>query len=110
MKALVLFLLLIANAYAEKKPQVLLIDEDIDGKVLERDFDVRRGSTHKSSIPDRQKREELLKGVKETQKWDELAKDIFYVDLEKRDMNELKRRYPSVPEATLRALKEKRSK
>lgn len=107
MKFLFSFFLITSLAYAQKA-QVLLIDEDIDGKELEQNFNVHKGSTHVSSIPPKAIRDEVLKGVKPAEKWDELQKDIFYMELKSKSVKELKKKYPELSEKELQFLKDKR--
>lgn len=107
MKLVLLLLFIVPIAHAQKA-KVLLIDEDIDGKSLEKNFDVQKGSTHESSIPNKADRDLLLKGVKQASKWDELQKDIFYVELKSKSVKELKKKYPEFSEKELQLLKDKR--
>lgn len=106
MKFVLLLLLLTSFAHAQKA-KVLLIDEDIDGKSLEKNFDIQK-NTHESSIPNKADRDLLLKGVKGTEKWDELQKDIFYMDLKSKSVKELKKKYSEISEKDLQLLKNKR--
>lgn len=107
MKFLFVLILIAPLAHAQKA-KVLLIDKDIDEKELQQNFDVQKGSTHESSIPDKNVRDHFLKSVKATSKWDELQKDIFYMDLKSKSVKELKNKYPDISEKELQLLKDKR--
>lgn len=102
---LLLSFLLSYSVYAQKA-QVLILDENIDSRALERNFQVHRGSTHKSSLPDKAMRDELFQGLKEIQAWEEFKKDLFYMDLKKKPLNELKNKYPEFHEQKLKSLKD----
>ncbi len=103
-----LFLLCSFQQVWAQKAEVLLLDEDIDGKELERNFNVRRGSTHVSSLPDRDIREEALAGIPEIKNWDELKKDIFYMDLKSKTISQLRKKYPELKIKDLKFLKKQR--
>ncbi|WPU64864.1 hypothetical protein [Peredibacter starrii] len=103
----VLYLLLFMSFAHAQKAKVLLIDENINGKELEKNFDVEK-NTHQSSIPNKADRDLLLKNVKGTAKWDELQKDIFYMDLKSKSVKELKKKYSEFSEKELQLLKDKR--
>lgn len=103
----VLYLLLFSSFAHAQKAKVILIDEHIDGSSLQKNFDVQKNS-HESSIPKKEIRDEVLKGVKASEKWDELQKDIFYMDLKSKSVKELKKKYPAISEKELTFLKDKR--
>lgn len=103
-----LFLLCSYQSVMAQKAEVLLLDEDIDGKELERNFNVHRGSTHVSSLPDRDAREMTLAEIPELKNWDELKKDIFFMDLKSKSLSQLKKKYPELKTKDLKFLKEKR--
>jgi hypothetical protein len=94
-------------SYAQKA-QLTVIDPDIDDTELRENFNVHRGSTHKSSIPDKTSREELLKDLKGISDWDELKKDIFYMDLKSKSLDELSKKYPELSPKQLTDLKKRR--
>lgn len=98
---------MISTAQAQKA-QLLVIDPDIDSSELEENFNVQRGSTFKSSIPEKSDRDAVLKAVPKTQEWDELEKDIFYMDLGRKSVEELKKQYPSLSLKEIKILKDRR--
>lgn len=109
MKFILTFLLLgISNMTAAQRAQVLLLDENIDGKALEGNFKVHQGSTARSALPDRDLREEVLSGVPAIESWDELKKDIFFMELASKTIPQLKKKYPELKESQIKMLKDKR--
>ncbi len=100
-------LLLILSPWAlAQKAHVIILDPNIDSKELEKNFHVHRGSTHVSSIPDRKLRNSFLSDVDKVQKWDELKKDIFFIDLKNKDLSTLKKKYPEFSKTELKSLKD----
>lgn len=109
MKNLIFFTLLICTTEAfAQRANVTILDSEIESKELEKEFDVHRGSTHTSSLPDRDFREEVLSGVETVHKWDELKKDIFFMDLKSKSLAELKKKYPELTLAEIKSLKDRR--
>ena len=88
--------------------QVQLIDEFIDSSSLEKQYQVKRETKKYGALPSRDLREEVLRDVKSIQKWDELKKDIFFMDLEKKSLSDLVKKYPELKESELKFLKDKR--
>lgn len=100
-------LLLISLTAHAQKAQLLLIDPDIEARELE-NFNIQRGSTHVSSIPDRDAREDFFHEVSKVQEWDELKKDIFYMELERKSVDQLHKKYPELTKKEIKALKDRR--
>lgn len=92
---------------AAQKADLLLIDENIDASNLENNFQIKKGSTLKSYLPDRSERDAFLKHVPESQNWDEYQKDSFYMDLKKKSVAEVKKKYPNFTSEKISKLKEK---
>lgn len=105
---LTFFLLVIANITHAQRAQVLLLDEDLDGTDLEKNFSVHQGSTAHNALPDRDLREEVLSAVPAIAEWDELKKDIFFMDLASKTIPQLKKKYPELKESKIKMLKDKR--
>ena len=93
------------SAFAQKA-QLIVIDPDIETRELE-NFNIQK-NTHESSIPDRDERELLLNQVAKTKDWDELKKDIFYMDLARKSVSELQKKYPELSAKEIKLLKERR--
>lgn len=88
--------------------QVQIVDENIDASSLQDRYQVQREIKKSQTLPARELRDEVLKDVKVIQKWDELKKDIFFMDLERKSLAELVKKYPEIKEAELKFLKDKR--
>lgn len=88
--------------------QVYVADEYIDSSTLEKKYEVTRTPNKENKIPNREKREELLREVASVSKCDELDKDIFYMDLEKKSLEALVKKYPGIKEEELKVLQGKR--
>ena len=81
-------------AFAQKA-KVLVIDPMIETKDLTTNFDVERPVYH-NSLPKRNLRDKTLAGIQSSKAWDEVKKDIFYMDLKSKNLNDLKKKYPEV--------------
>jgi len=102
-----IFFFRLAPQLAAQKADLLLIDENIDTSSLEKNFQVKKGSTRKSYLPDKSDRDAFLRLVPESQKWDEYQKDSFYMDLKKKSVGEIKKKYPHLSSERISKLKEK---
>lgn len=106
MKNLIFFSLILISFHSfAQKAQVTILDPDINSEELQNEFDVHYGSTHVSSLPDRETREEVFEGIKSIKKWDELKKDIFFMDLKSRSIQDLQSRYPELSVKEIKTLK-----
>jgi hypothetical protein len=103
-----LFLVSFTTLAQNQGVQVQVVDEHIDSSSLEGRYQVQRTAKKSNALPDRELREEVLKDVKAVQKWDELKKDIFFMDLERKSLPELVKKYPELKESELKFLKDKR--
>ncbi len=110
MKKLIPFLILASfTTLAQNEGvKVQIVDENIDSSSLEKSYQVSRHRDSSTSLPDRDLREEVLKDIKAIQKWDELKKDIFFMDLGSKSIKELVQKYPEIKESELKFLKDKR--
>lgn len=107
MKKLIPFLFLVSFT-SLAQVQVQVVDENIDSSSLEGQYQVQREHKKSGNIPVKELRDEVLKDVKQAQKWDELKKDIFFMDLERKSIPELVKKYPELKESELKFLKDKR--
>ncbi|WP_408097840.1 hypothetical protein ACJVC5_02690 [Peredibacter sp. HCB2-198] len=105
-KLMTIPMLLVSLSAFAQKANVIFIDPDIESKELE-NFNIQKDS-HQSSIPDRDEREALLNQNEKTKDWDELKKDIFYMDLARKSVPELQKKYPELTAKELKLLKERR--
>lgn len=95
------------NVAFAQKAQLTVVSPDINADSLKDSFDVHYGSSHKSSLPDRQERERVLTGLEAASNWDELKRDIFYMDIKTRPLEVLAKKYPEIPSSELTELKGK---
>lgn len=105
MKMLTLLLLLSFPALSQINIQV--IDPDIDASDFEKDYRVKQEAEEFSSLPEIEKRDHVVKSVKASATWDELKKDIFYMDLKSKSLPDLVKKYPEVSQQQLKKLKGK---
>ncbi len=89
--------------------QVQVVDPEVDTSELEqKGYKVTREENEFSSLPDKEKRDLLLNGLPTAKDWDELQKDIFYMDLKSKTLEQLSKKYPDISKARLKQLKVKR--
>lgn len=100
------FILTSTSLLAQGRPNVLLVDPDIEVEDLHQRYNIHRPRLV-NTLPNKEVRDELLDGVSATAKWDELKKDIFYMDLRSKELPLLRKKYPELNEQTLKQLKEK---
>lgn len=94
---------------AQAQVQIQVVDPEVNTKELEdKGYQVSREEKEFTSLPDRDKRDELLKGLHIANEWDELQKDIFYMDLKSKTLEQLANKYPEISRARLQQLKVKR--
>lgn len=96
MKLLILSLLLmiLIPAYAQRA-KVLIVDPDVETKDLEQDYEVQR-PRQPYALPNKEIRDEVFAGIESVKKYDELKKDILYMDLQSKTLPELKKKYPDI--------------
>lgn len=89
--------------------QIQVVDPEVDTSELQqRGYQVTREENEFSSLPDKDKRDQLLNELPAAKEWDELQKDIFYMDLKSKSIDQLEKKYPGISKARLKQLKVKR--
>lgn len=106
MKLLIPLLFLFSFMAFAQQARVLIVDPDIDASEL-KDYQVDRPKLH-NSLPDREEREEFLAGVEEVKDYDELQKDIFFMDIKSKSLKDLQKKYPDISPVVLKKLKGKK--
>jgi hypothetical protein len=106
MKILFFTILLSNTSWAQVKVQI--VDTDLDSTSLEKDYQVNKEVTSVNSLPDKEVRDELLDDLISIKKWDDLKKDIFFMDLKSKSLKDLSVKYPEVELKSLKFLKAKR--
>lgn len=108
MKTLILFLLSFSIS-AFSQVQVQIVDPELDTAPLEKSgYQVSKKTSVHNALPNKKDRDKLLSELPEAKKWDELSKDIFYMDLKSKTLSDLQKKYPQISKAALKDLKEKR--
>lgn len=100
-----LSLILSLNLQAQKA-ELLILDDNIDTSSLNKNFNIKRGSTLKSFLPDKDERDAFLQEVPESKDWDEYQKDSFYMDIKNKSVKDIKKKYPHISRERITALKE----
>lgn len=107
-KLIILTLLIVFTTHIHaQKADLLLIDENIDASSLEKDFNVHKGSQLKSFLPDKGERDRFLKLIPESKSWDEYQKDVFFMDIKKKSIDEVHKKYPHFSKDKISTLKGK---
>lgn len=101
---LFLFSLISYSSFAQV--HVHVVDPDMDVSPLENQgYHITRGEKTFSSLPDKEKRDLVLGDVPESKQWDELDKDIFFMDLKNKSIEQLEKKYPKMTKSKLQRLK-----
>ncbi len=109
MKILIPFLFLSFSAVADE-PKAILLDKDATSEELEKTNKVQKAIPPRNILPARAEREQFFTdnwkdGLKD---YDELEKDLLYMDLRTKTILELKQKYPELSAKELEELKTKR--
>lgn len=111
MKNITLLLFVVSfttQAQTNNGVKVFITDEFIDSSTLEKKYEVTREADTFTTIPKRSDRNELFADADLPSHWDELDKDIFYMDLHNKTLSELAKKYPDFKSSDLKKLKTKR--
>ncbi len=106
MKFLFLLLLSFSSLAFAQRAKVLIVDPDIDTTEL-KDYKIERPELG-YSLPDREEREDLFVGFDAVKNYDELQRDILFMDLKSKTLKELKKKYPELLLSDLKKMKERR--
>ena len=108
MKTIIVALSLVfTTSVLAQKAKVILLDDHIKSEKLEDNFDIETPQKNEI-LPDMHMRDSLLGKASPFNQWDELKKDIFYMDLKSKSLSDLEKKYPEVSKNELKKLKEKR--
>lgn len=110
---LIIFLLFSINltVYAQPKhgkAKVLIVDEDIDPTELAKDYTIEKAEPSNLGLPDLKARDRSFKGIQFPENWDDLKKDIFYLELKSKSLEDLIKKYPDLKESDIKILKGKK--
>lgn len=104
---LIMTILIIPFKVSAQKANLLLVDENIDEKALEGNFNVKKGSTLRSSLPPKELRDRFLENVPAAKDWDEYQKDAFYMDIKNKSVDEILKKYKQFSKKEIKSLKGK---
>jgi Vitamin D binding protein, domain III len=99
MVSLPLLFLFIIPAHAQKA-ELVILNPDIETKELEKVYLIQR-PIHFNSLPDKVMRDEVMVGIESVKDYDELKKDILFMDLKSKLPEALKKKYPDISTAEL---------
>lgn len=94
------------NAYAGKA-KLVIVDPNIDPEAFGEEFEIQ-STERDSKLPDKNLRDDFLSGLPQIKDWDEWDKDLFYMELQYKSLDDLVRKYPDFSRKELKKLKEKR--
>lgn len=106
MKFFLFSALFLSSPSFAQKAKLLVIDPKVDAKSMEKEFVVEK-PVQKNSLPKLKDRDLLLKDFTAAASWDELQKDIFYMDLKNKSLPVLTKKYPKIEAKMLATLKKK---
>lgn len=106
MKFLIPLLLTFSFVAFAQQAKVLIVDPDIDASELKGHKIERPAQAY--SLPDREEREDLFAGFDAVKNYDELQKDILFMDLKSKTIKQLQKKYPELMVSDLKKMKEKR--
>ncbi|RPJ73233.1 MAG: hypothetical protein EHM20_12575 [Alphaproteobacteria bacterium] len=114
MKNLFIMLLLLSfNLNLQAQPQygrakVLVIGEDIDTTELAKEYVVEKPAPSNLVLPNLNERDIFFEGIIFPEYWDDLKKDIFYVELKSKSLDDLIIKYPDLKVSDIKMLKGKK--
>lgn len=109
MKTFTLLFILTLPVFAEE-PKAILLDEGATSSELDKNHQIQKAKPPRNILPARAEREQFFAdnwkdGLKD---YDELEKDLLYMDLKSKTILELKSKYPELSPKELEELKTKR--
>lgn len=107
---IVLAFLLTETIYAHEpsgRPTVLVINSNADTNQLEKKFKIERPAALTFEMPDLGIRDIFFENIIFPESWDDLKKDIFFLELRSMPLNELIKKYPDLKESDIQNLKGK---
>jgi hypothetical protein len=106
---ILIFLISVISLHSYSQVEIQVVDPTLDTKALEgQGYKISKKTASHNALPDKNLRDSLLSDIPETKKWDELQKDIFYMELKKKSLNDLEKKYPQISKKQLEVLKDKR--
>lgn len=108
----IIFLLFSINSQVQAqiqpgKAKVLVIDENIDTTELAKEYVVEKPATSNFVVPDLNERDIFFEGISFPEYWDDLKKDVFYLELKSKSLDYLIIKYPDLKVSDIKNLKGK---
>jgi hypothetical protein len=82
------------------------MDPDFVTPSLDSKYQVERKSHEAHALPDKEQRDQLFQGIQAIDQFDQLKKDILFMDLKRKSVSELQQKYPELTRQQLKSLKE----
>lgn len=95
------------TANAQNKANLFVVDQEIEADSLADQFTISKEQADLKVFPKKEIIDAFLENEEFARDWDELEKDIFYMNLKTRKMDYLKKKYPHISSEKLRELKSK---
>jgi hypothetical protein len=90
------------------RPKIIFLNKDIDGKEFAKKYDIEKPMAPLFIMPDLQERDEFFSGMTFPESWDDLNKDIFYVEIHQRPLSFLIEKYLEINKKEILRLLEKK--
>ena len=96
MKPFTFFIIFFVTATVNaQKASVLIMDQDIDSTPIQNSYKIETPSAQ-VLLPDKALRDQVMAGISSVEGWDELKKDIFYMDLSSKSKEKIQKKYPGI--------------
>lgn len=110
-KLFILLFVFSINSHAQVQPgraKVLVIDPNVDTTELEKKYTVEKPAPSNFVVPNLNDRDKFFERVVFPDSWDDLKKDIFFLELRSKSINDLIKKYPDLKESDIKNLKGKK--
>ncbi len=92
---------------AQNPAELFLVDQGIDASALKDQFNISKDKADLKVFPRKEIVDRLVGQEDFAKDWDELKKDIFFMDLKIREMSYLTNKYPEISNKKIIELKNK---
>jgi hypothetical protein len=96
-----------SSYFAFAQLQIQVVDPSLESTYFEERHIVNRTPKVISHLPQKEKRDQVLNTIQLPSHWDELNKDIFFVDLQTKTIKDLLLKYPEIEPRQLEKLKDR---
>ncbi len=102
--------LITTSVYSQINMHIVNEEDQPAAQELEKKYNVTHKAKDPKVMPDKHSRDAFLEGSGIPQDWDELDRDIFYMDLKTKSFAEVKNKYPKIDPKTIQELQVKHKK